>query len=98
MMMACKNRAIAAVHGRDAVLWQDIPGNGNSRRASCRNVLVASIQVNLPSCLAGKAIYTVSGDQNHESVFVGRYLPDHPQATSEDDLNALSRLITEFRR
>ena len=32
----------------------------------------------------------------HKSVFVGTYLPDHPQATSEDDLNRLPGLMLEF--
>ena len=31
----------------------------------------------------------------HNSVFVGTYLPDHPQATSEDDLNRLPSLMLE---
>ena len=32
----------------------------------------------------------------HKSAFVGTYLPDHPQATSGEDLNSLPGLMLEF--
>ena len=33
----------------------------------------------------------------HKSIFVSTYRPDHPQATSEDDLNCLPGLMREFK-
>ena len=39
--------------------------------------------------------FSLAAGRVHQSVFVGTYLPDHPQATSEDDLNRLPSLMLE---
>ena len=45
--------------------------------------------------LQGKP-FILSGRDNHRSVFVATYIPDHPKATSVEDLVRLSDLIPEF--
>jgi hypothetical protein len=40
--------------------------------------------------------FKLSTGDHHKSVFVVTYLQDHPQATSEDDLNRLASLMIEF--
>ena len=39
--------------------------------------------------------FTLSTGDHHKSVFVAAYMPDHPLATSNDDLNKLSGLMLE---
>ncbi|MEI7725158.1 MAG: amylo-alpha-1,6-glucosidase [Bacteroidota bacterium] len=45
--------------------------------------------------LQEKQFHLAVGD-HHQSVFVATYLPDHPKATSEDDMNQLDHLFLEF--
>ena len=40
--------------------------------------------------------FSLAAGGSHKSLFVGAYRPDHPQATSEDDLNCLPGLMREF--
>jgi cellobiose phosphorylase len=40
--------------------------------------------------------FKLSARDNHRSVFIATYLPDHPKATSDEDLIRLSDLMTEF--
>ena len=40
--------------------------------------------------------FKLAAGEVHKSAFVGTYLPDHPQATSEEDLNRLPGLMLEF--
>ncbi len=95
MIIACKNRAISGCtdgmqfYGRTSRgtgipegLLQECLGGEYSGESS-----VVALQ---------EKPFILSPDQNHESVFLAAYMHDHPQATSEDDLNGLSKLITEF--
>jgi 1,2-beta-oligoglucan phosphorylase len=41
--------------------------------------------------------FKLSPEDHHKSVFVATYLQDHPQATSDDDLNRIGGLMFEFR-
>jgi cellobiose phosphorylase len=45
--------------------------------------------------LQEKPFKLAAGDQ-HKSIFVATYMPDHPKATSADDLNRLTGLFLEF--
>lgn len=45
--------------------------------------------------LQEKPFKLAAGDQ-HKSIFIGNYLPDHPKATSLGDLNQLSGIFAEF--
>ena len=93
-MMACKNTAVAgSVDGMQFYgktyretgipegLLADNPGGDYAGESS-----VFALQEKPFSLAAGGV---------HHSVFVGTYLPDHPQATSEDDLNRLPSLMLE---
>ncbi|MDQ7825179.1 MAG: hypothetical protein RDV48_20425 [Candidatus Eremiobacteraeota bacterium] len=40
--------------------------------------------------------FTLNPGEEHQSVFAGTYLPDHPRATSADDLERLPALFAEF--
>ncbi len=40
--------------------------------------------------------FNLAAGDHHKSDFVASYLPDHPWATSDDDLNRLASLIAEF--
>jgi cellobiose phosphorylase len=94
-MMACKSRAVAAsVDGMQFYgnafretgipegLLADKPGGEYSGESS-----VLALQ-EIP--------FKLSAGENHGCIFVATYLPDHPQATSEDDLNKISGLMLEF--
>jgi cellobiose phosphorylase len=93
-MMACKNTAVAgSVDGMQFYgktyretgipegLLADNPGGDYAGESS-----VFALQEKPFSLAAGGV---------HHSVFVGTYLPDHPPATSEDDLNRLHGLMLE---
>src|ERR1022692_66014 len=93
-MLACKNTAVAgSVDGMQFYgktyretgipegLLADNPGGDYAGESS-----VFALQEKPFSLAAGGV---------HHSVFVGTYLPDHPQATSEDDLNRLPSLMLE---
>jgi len=95
IMIACKNRAIAAsVDGMQFYgksfretgipegLLADSPGGEYSGESS-----VLALQENP---------INLSSGNYHKSAFIATYLPDHPQATSEDDLNRIADLIYEF--
>jgi 1,2-beta-oligoglucan phosphorylase len=95
LMLACKNMAIAGsvdgmqFYGKtyretgipEGLLSDTLGGN------YAGELSVLSLQEN-PFMLA-------AGDC-HKSIFVATYLPDHPKATSEDDLNQLTGLFPEF--
>jgi cellobiose phosphorylase len=93
-MMACKNTAVAgSVDGMQFYgktyretgipegLLADNPGGDYAGESS-----VFALQ---------EKPFSVTVGGVHNSVFVGTYLPDHPQATSEDDLNRLPSLMLE---
>ncbi len=94
-MLACKNTAVAgSVDGMQFYgktyretgipegLLADYPAGDYAGESS-----VFALQEKPFSLAAGGV---------HHSVFVGTYLPDHPQATSEDDLNRLPGLMLEW--
>jgi len=95
LMMACKNRASAAsVDGmqfygktyRETGIPEGLLSDGLGGEYAGESSLLALQE--LPFNLA-------AGD-HHETVFVAKYLPDHPLATSDDDLDQLSDLMLQF--
>jgi 1,2-beta-oligoglucan phosphorylase len=40
--------------------------------------------------------FTLAAGESHQSIFIATYLPDHPESTSDNDLNRLAILIQEF--
>jgi len=96
LMLACKDKAVAGsvdgmqFYGRTCRetgipegLLADLPGGDYAGESP-----VFALQEK-PFNLAAGGV--------HESVFVGAYLPDHPQATSAEDLNRLPGLMLEFK-
>jgi cellobiose phosphorylase len=93
-MMACKNTAMAG-----SVDGMQFYGK-TYRETGIPEGLLAD---NLGGDYAGESPvfalqekpFSLAAGGVHHSVFVGTYLPDHPQATSEDDLNRLPSLMLE---
>jgi cellobiose phosphorylase len=95
LMMGCKNTAIAAsVDGmqfygktfRETGIAEGLLTNRLGGEYSGESSVLA---------LQEKPFKLSTGD-HHKSVFVATYLQDHPQATSDDDLNRLAGLMFEF--
>ena len=95
LMMACGNKAIAAsVDGmqfygktfRETGIPEGLLADRLSGEYSGESSVLA---------LQEKPFKLKAGE-NHKSVFTGSYLPDHPAATSDNDLSRLSGLMLEF--
>ena len=95
LMIACKNRGMSAstdgmqFYGktfRETGVPEGLLGDSLGGEYSGESSVVA---------LQEKP-FKLSGRDNHRSVFVATYLPDHPNATSDEDLIRLSDLIPEF--
>ena len=95
IIIACKNKASSgSVDGmqfygktfRETGIPEGLLGKNLGGEYSGESSVVA---------LQEKPIKLSSGE-NHKSVFVATYLPDHPKATSEEDLQQLPDLILEF--
>ena len=95
LMMACKNTAIAGstdgmqFYGKTfrqartpAALWA---GNLAGEYAGESSILALQ-----------EKPFKLAPGEHHESVFVTAYLPDHPSATSADDLKRLPDVFAEF--
>lgn len=95
LMIACKNTAIAGsvdgmqfygkTHRETGIpegLLTDSPGGNYAGESS-----VLALQ---------EKPFTLSAGAQHKSIFVATYLPDHPKATSNHDLNRLTSLFSEF--
>ncbi|MEI7983875.1 MAG: hypothetical protein WCI71_19675, partial [Bacteroidota bacterium] len=95
LMMACRNGAIAAsVDGmqfygktyRETGIPEGLLSDNLGGEYSGESSVLA---------LQEKPFKLAAGN-HHTIVFISTYLPDHPQATSEDDLNRLAGLMSEF--
>ena len=96
LMMACKNTAIAAstdgmqFYGktyRETGIPEGLLADKQGGECSGESSVLA-LQENPFELAAG---------DHHKSVFIATFLPDHPEATSENDLNRLAGLFSEFR-
>ncbi|TSA54733.1 MAG: hypothetical protein D4R38_01850 [Dehalococcoidia bacterium] len=95
LMMACKNTAFSAsVDGmqfygrtfRETGITEGLLADRLGGEYAGESAILA-LQEN-PFKLAAR--------DHHKSVFIATYLPDHPQATSDDDLDRLSSLMLDF--
>lgn len=95
LMIACKNGAMAAsVDGiqfygktfRETGIPEGLLADKLGGEYSGESSVLA---------LQEKPFKLTAGD-DHKSVFVTTYLPDHPQATTDGDLNRLTGLMLEF--
>jgi cellobiose phosphorylase len=95
LMMACRNGAIAA--GTDGMQFY----GSKYRETGIPEGLAAD---NLSGEYAGESSvlalqekpFILASGEGHKSTFVATYLPDHPEATSEDDLKRLAGLLLAF--
>lgn len=95
IMIACKNQAVSgSVDGmqfygktfRETGIPEGLLANSLGGEYSGESSVVA-LQENPFKLAAG---------ENHTSVFVATYMPDHPHATSDDDLKQLPDLVLQF--
>ncbi len=95
LMLACKNRALSA--STDGMQFY----GKKYRETGIPEGLLAD---KLGGECAGESSvvaleekpFTLGEGEIHKSIFLGNYLPDHPLATSEEDLNRLPDLLSEF--
>ncbi|MCX6283880.1 MAG: hypothetical protein NTW31_06580 [Bacteroidetes bacterium] len=95
LMMACRNRAIAA-----SVDGMQLYGK-TYRETGIPEGLIAE---KLGGEYAGESSvlalqekpFKLAAGSHYKSFFVASFLTDHPEATSEDDLNRIAGLIAEF--
>jgi len=95
LMMACKNTALSA--SVDGIQFYG---------KTCRETGIPEglLSDRLGGEYAGESSvlalqekpFTLAAGDHHKSVFVATYVPDHPLATSEEDLSRLPELILEF--
>jgi len=95
LMMACKNTAMAA-----SVDGMQFYGKTFRETGIAEGLLAERLEGEYSGessvlALQEKPFKLTAGD-HHKSIFVSTYLPDHPQATSDNDLIRLSDLILEF--
>ena len=95
LMMACENAATAA-----SVDGMQFYGKTCRETGIAEGLLTDRLEGEYAGessvlALQEKPFIMAAGD-HHQSVFLATYLPDHPQATSEVDLNRLSGLMHEF--
>ena len=80
-------------HRRPAVLRQDVPGDGRARGAA-RGRAPGRARRASPRWWRSRSSPSCSGaGESRTSAFVASYLPDHPQASSEVDLQRLPELV-----
>ena len=96
LMIACKNEAISA-----SVDGMQFYGAKFRETRIPEGLLTESLggeYAGESSVLAlQQKAFKMAAGEIHNSVFVATYLPDHPQATSVDDLKRLPDLMLEFK-
>ena len=96
LMLACKNKAASACTDGMQFLGKSFRETGIPEGLLAKKLggeyagesSMVAVQENPFVLTEGKA---------HQSVFVASYLPDHPNATSKDDLKSIKPLILEFQ-
>ena len=95
LMMACKGRATAA--SVDGIQFYGNTSRETGIPEGLSEERLGGEYAGESSVIALQEIpFKLSAGENHQSVFMATYLPDHPQATSEHDLNRISGLMHEF--
>lgn len=95
LMLACRNTAVAG-----SVDGMQFYGKTYRETGIPEGLLVDTLDGNYAGessvlALQEKPFIMDTGD-HHKSIFVATYLPDHPKATSDEDLNQISSLLHEF--
>lgn len=95
LMMACKNSATAASTDGIQFYGKTFKETGIPE-ALLDEKLAGECSGELSILALQEKPFVVAAKGHHKSVFVATYLPDHPLATSEKDLERLSGLMLEF--
>ena len=95
LMITCKNRAIAASVDGMQFYGKTFRETGIPEGLSVIRLGGEYAGESSVLALQEKPFNLAHGD-SHKSSFIGTYLPDHPQATSDNDLNQLAGLMIEF--
>lgn len=97
IMLACKNGAASAC--TDGMLFY---GKTSRETGIPEGLLAASLGGEYagesPVVALQETPFCLAPGHSHQSVFVGTYLPDHPQATSPEDLNRMPALFEELNK
>jgi len=95
LMMACKSKAMAASVDGMQFYGRTFRATGIPEGLMAETLGGEYSGESSVTALQEKPFKLPAGDR-HKSIFVATYLPDHPQATSENDLERLPDLFSEF--
>ncbi len=96
IMLACKNKAISASTDGMQFLGKTFRETGIPEALKAES-LGGEYSGELSIIALQESPFTLAPGGSHKSIFVASYLPDHPAATSADDLVQLSALMLEFQ-
>ena len=95
LMTACKNGAAAA--STDGILFYGNTYRGTGIPESLLSgALGGEYSGESPIVALQERPFRLNGGEGHSSIFAALYLPDHSEATSENDLKKLTGLFEEF--
>jgi cellobiose phosphorylase len=95
LMLACKNTAIAASVDGMQFYGKTYRGNGIPE-GLLADRLGGEYSGESSVLVLQEKPFNLSAGDHHESVFAVTYLHDHPQETTDDDLNRVPGLMLEF--
>lgn len=95
-MMACKNLACSACSDGMQFLGKTFRETGIPEGLLSENLGGEYAGESAITAIQEKSFFLAAGEE-HKSIFVATYLPDHPSATSQADLEKLPALFREFQ-
>ena len=96
LMLACKNSAASASTDGMQFLGKTFRETGIPEGLKVRT-LGGEYAGELSMVALQEKPFILTENKVHQSVFVASYLPDHPEATSKQDLQQISKLLLEFQ-
>ena len=96
LMLACKNKAASGSSDGMQFLGKTFRETGIPEGLKARS-LGGEYAGELSMVALQEMPFKLPSGETHKSVFVATYLPDHPTATSADDLKQLPDLMLEFQ-
>ena len=96
LMLACKNRAASASTDGMQFLGKSFRETGIPEGILAQK-LGGEYAGELSMVALQENPFPLAEGESHQSTFVGLYLPDHPNATSDNDLNRIEPMFLEFQ-
>jgi len=96
LILACKNKATSASTDGMQFLGKTFRETGIPEGLKAKT-LGGEYSGELSMVALQEQPFILTENTVHQSVFVASYLPDHPAATSKDDLKQLQKLMLEFQ-